>query len=156
MADMISLLGGTFLLAAAPAPADTSDPSAHAAPAVYRQECGSCHVAFPPGMLAADHWRTLMAGLSRHFGENAEVAEPARREIEDFLVGSAGGTRRFASRSEPPRLTTTTWFRRTHGATRPLFTDKRVGSAANCLACHPGAETGRYDGLAPWVRHPAH
>lgn len=125
-------------------PADT--------PASYRSECGSCHAAFPPGLLAADGWRDVMAGLSAHFGDNAAIPDAQRRELEDFLVRHAGEPRRFGSRREPARLTATTWFRRTHGTVRRTFGDPRVGSAANCGACHTEAEAGGFRPVSPLAR----
>lgn len=142
-----SLIVGTALLGAAPGAAAAGDVAAFPAdtPAGYRAECGGCHTAFPPGLLASGDWRAVMEGLSSHFGENAAVPAAARREIADFLARNAGGPRRFGSRSEPPRVSSTTWFRRTHGAVRAAFRDERIGSAANCGACHPHADAGRFD-----------
>ena len=33
--------------------------------AAWKSECGSCHVAYPPGLLPAASWRAIMAGLDR-------------------------------------------------------------------------------------------
>lgn len=122
-----------------------------APPPSYRAECGSCHVPYPPellsdgGLFSAGGWREVMAGLRTHFGENAQLEEPVRRQIEEYLVDHAGGSdRRFGSRTDPPRLTTTPWFRRNHGEVRSYFANPDVGSAANCQACHPQAEHGGY------------
>lgn len=153
MPIVASLIVGT-LLAAAPDTALSQDVAAFPAdtPASYRNECGGCHTAFPPGLLARGDWRTVMEGLPHHFGENAAIPEAAHREIEDFLVRNAGSARRFGSRSEPPRVSATTWFRRTHGTVRAAFKDPRVGSAANCDVCHHEAAVGRYERKAPLVR----
>ena len=40
-------------------------------PKAYVQECASCHVAYPPGMLPAASWARLMSGLGQHFGTDA-------------------------------------------------------------------------------------
>lgn len=111
----------------------------------YRTECGSCHVAYPPDLMSVGGWRTIMASLDAHFGENAVLEEPVRREIERYLTDhGAASERRFGSRTDPARLTTTRWFRRTHGQVKSFFTNALVGSAANCSACHQQAEQGRY------------
>ena len=39
---------------------------------LYKQECGSCHFAYPPSFLPARSWEKIMKNLSDHFGENAE------------------------------------------------------------------------------------
>jgi len=111
----------------------------------YRTECGSCHVAYPPDLMSVGGWRTIMASLDAHFGENAALEEPVRREIEHYLTEhGATSEHRFGSRTDPARLTTTRWFRRTHGQVKSFFANALVGSAAHCSACHPQAEQGRY------------
>lgn len=56
------------------------DPAAHAGDHVYRMdspvykaECTSCHIAYPPQLLSAPDWRRLLSGLDRHFGTDASV-----------------------------------------------------------------------------------
>ena len=41
--------------------------------AAWKAECGSCHAAYPPGLLPAPSWRAVMAGLDRHFGTDATI-----------------------------------------------------------------------------------
>ena len=41
--------------------------------ATYRDECGSCHVAYPPGLLPAVSWQRLMSDLPRHYGTDASL-----------------------------------------------------------------------------------
>lgn len=114
-------------------------------PPSFRTECGSCHALYPPNLLSAAGWRTIMDDLRTHFGDNAALEEPVRRQIEQYLVDHAGSSdRRFGSRTDPPRLTTTPWFRRNHGGVRSYFANVRVGSPANCSACHPRTEDWRY------------
>lgn len=123
-----------------PLPADT--------PTAYREECGSCHLAFPPALLDAGSWQRTMAELGRHFGTDASVTPAQQESIRQFLLRRAGSPQRLGTAADtgaPPRLTQTPWFRREHrevpGA---LWKDKRVNSAANCEACHAGAAQGRY------------
>jgi hypothetical protein len=117
-------------------------------PALYRTECGSCHVLYPPNLLS-DHgmsshtsgWKEIMDDLHNHFGENAELEEAVRLRISRYLVDNAASSgRRFGSRSNPARLTSTLWFHRTHGEVKQYFKDTRIGSPANCVVCHPRAE----------------
>lgn len=119
------------------------------APPAFKSECGSCHLAFPPALLAADDWRRVMGGLDKHYGDNAGLDAATRRQIEDFLVSNAGTGRRVARSAiktgELPRLTLTDWFRKEHDEVPvAVWRDKRVGSAANCGACHTQAEQGSY------------
>lgn len=127
------------------------------APPAYAAECGSCHLAFPPALLAAADWRRVMTGLDRHYGDNAALDADTARVIGDFLARHGGNADRYAHGGTPPRLTATAWFQRKHRKVPShLWQDARVRSAANCSACHPGAETGRYgehDIALPELRH---
>ena len=72
-----------------PLPADT--------PASYAAECGSCHLAYPPALLAAGDWRRVMAGLDDHFGTDAAVDARKRQEISTFLERHAGNAGKLGS-----------------------------------------------------------
>lgn len=112
----------------------------------YRQECASCHVAYPPGLLPAASWQRLMNGLGRHFGTDASLDAAATKEIAVWLAANAGTSRR--AREAPPqdRITRSAWFVREHDEV-PAAAWQRpaVRSAANCTACHPQADQGDFD-----------
>ncbi|MGE5336897.1 MAG: diheme cytochrome c [Gemmatimonadota bacterium] len=110
--------------------------------ATYRNECGSCHVAFPPALLGAGSWRAVMQGLDRHFGVDASVEAPARAEIAAYLQRAAGPARKEAGTL---RISETTWFRREHDEVSPRsWKAAAVKSAANCGACHTQADRGDF------------
>lgn len=120
-----------------PLPADT--------PASYRAECGSCHLAYPPALLAAGDWRRIMASLDDHFGSDAAVDDQKRQEITAFLERRAGNAEKLGSAGEPPRISQTARFVRKHREVPAgLWRDPRVRSPANCEACHRGAADGNY------------
>ena len=136
----LSLLLGVALPAFAdrlPLPADT--------PASYTEECGSCHLAYPPALLAAGDWQRLMAGLNDHFGTAAAVDGKKGAEIKSFLERHAGNAAKLGSAGNPPRISTTARFIRKHNEVpAKLWRDPRVKSAANCEACHRGAANGNF------------
>jgi len=110
--------------------------------ATWLRECGSCHVAYPPGLLPANGWRALMRGLDRHFGTDASVDTGTAAAIAAFLETHAG--RDVAG---PPivRITETPRFLRKHDEIAPaVFRSPKVGGAANCAACHRDAANGRF------------
>ncbi|HEX6136875.1 MAG TPA: diheme cytochrome c [Casimicrobiaceae bacterium] len=110
----------------------------------WQAECGSCHVAYPPRLLPARSWRALMSDLDRHFGTSASVDAAAGASILAFLQANAGRDR---SPAAPPllRITESPWFVREHDEVAPAeWRSPKVKSAANCGACHPGAESGRF------------
>lgn len=113
--------------------------------AAWQAECGSCHVPYPPRLLSANGWRQVMGTLDHHFGTDATLEPALAAEIGRFLQANAGADERFASVATPPRVTQTAWFVRKHDEV-PAAVWKRpaIRSAANCTACHAGAEAGSF------------
>ena len=111
----------------------------------WQQECSSCHIAYAPGLLPAESWRRVMAGLDKHFGTDASLTPAESKEITDFLVRN--GTNRWSGAASSLRITETSGFLREHrGDEVPAGAFKRpsVKSAANCQACHSGAARGDF------------
>ena len=111
------------------------------AAALYRKECGACHLAFPPSMLSAESHRRTMAGLDRHFGQNAELDAPVRDRLERWLVENAGD-----GGGAGLRITEQARFQREHREVRrEVWSRASVRSPANCAACHGGAQDWDFD-----------
>ncbi len=111
----------------------------------YAQECGSCHVAYPPRLLSASSWRALLGNLDHHFGVDANLDDHTLAAISRDLEGNAR-QREIAPEGRPVlRITETRWFRHEHDEV-PETTWKlpAVKSPANCAACHTTAEQGNY------------
>jgi len=96
-----------------------------------------------------------MTGLDKHFGENAGLDAVTARELTDYLVSNSAekSSDRRASRflaslpagATPLRITETPYFRRKHDEVRPeVWTRPKIGSPANCTACHSRAERGDF------------
>ena len=122
---------------------------------VWRTECASCHTLYHPALLPARSWLKIMTGLDKHFGENATLETKTRNEITAFLMANAADTRgglRGARIAEalgdatPLRFTDTMYFKRKHHElSSAVFKRPTIGSPANCLACHPGANSGDFE-----------
>jgi hypothetical protein len=111
----------------------------------YLKECGACHVAYPPRLLPASSWRALLAGLDRHFGDDASLEPEARAALERWLVENAGRERRPGA-APPLRITESRWFEDEHDEVPPDAAARpSVRSLANCGACHPAAERWDFD-----------
>lgn len=112
----------------------------------WKEECGSCHVAYPPQLLPATSWKQIMAALDQHYGADASVDANIAQEIEQFLIKHA--SRRSANDSsgtQLPRITETRWFRHEHDEVpASVWKHPQVKSAANCGACHTGADSGDF------------
>ncbi|HHC71739.1 MAG TPA: cytochrome C [Thiotrichales bacterium] len=166
----ITLAATLALAAALPVPADEKEAfessawGTHARPGVapvrnrlYREECGSCHMAYPPGLLPAQSWERIMTSLDDHFGENAELPERDRVRILNYLLDYAAGRAdyRVSNRvmwdlkgQQPPlRITELPYFRREHHELSPRMVRKnpKVRSFSNCDLCHVRADKGSFD-----------
>ena len=159
------LAGALALVAATAALADAGRRMPAGTPPAYRDECGSCHVPYPPGLLPARSWARLMDGLGRHYGSDASLDEATLRRLSQWLQAEAGTGRRVGEPPPEDRLTRAAWFERRHRRIDPsVWTLASVGRASNCGACHPGAARGEYDddrltvptGVAPALRRAWH
>lgn len=110
----------------------------------WKAECGACHIAYPPALLPAESWRTLMAQLDRHFGTDASVDAATAQSIAAFLERNAD-KRRSTNAAPALRITETRWFQHEHDEvpTR-IWKSAAVKSAANCEACHAQAAHGDF------------
>ncbi|MBI2527995.1 MAG: cytochrome b/b6 domain-containing protein [Candidatus Rokubacteria bacterium] len=143
--------GGLSALAALP-PRGVPDMPRHVA---YTKECGDCHPAYHPSLLPAASWKTMMAGLADHFGEDARLPAATAADIGAFLQAyaaeswdtKAANGFRHGSPAEPLRITATPYWKRTHADIAPaVFRSKAVRSSGNCNACHRDADTGGFHG----------
>jgi hypothetical protein len=103
---------------------------------VWQNECGSCHMAFPPALLSKDDWHILMQGLDKHFGVDASLDIKMRDEIGAFLESNAGSG--WGHSADTQRITETGWFVRRHKAAISMVIKGRVKSLVDCMACHTG------------------
>jgi hypothetical protein len=137
------------------------DPVANA---TYSAECGSCHMAYQPGLLPGDAWTQIMspAGLSDHYGDDASLADDVRAEITAFLLNNSADqaersrSRAFAVSANPtasgqgtrlPRITETRYFMHEHDEipARLVTGNPEVGSFSQCNSCHRGAAEGVFN-----------
>ncbi|MEO8544135.1 MAG: diheme cytochrome c [Burkholderiaceae bacterium] len=118
---------------------------AQALPA-YQQECGSCHLAYPPGLLPASSWRRIMSGLDQHFGSDASLDAAMAQQIGAWLQAHGGTTKNVDTAPPQDRITRSAWFERKHRRMpTAVWQHASVKSAANCVACHTGAAQGDFD-----------
>lgn len=123
----------------------------------YETECGSCHFAYQAGWLPARSWKKLMGTLDQHFGENAELDQTTRDKITAYLTSEAADVRqnrksqkilRSVSPDEVPvRISTLRYITHKHDEIPKRFIEgnAKVGSRANCAACHTGAASGNFN-----------
>ncbi len=112
----------------------------------HQQECSSCHVAYPPGLLPAASWARIMGSLNKHFGTDASLDDASTREIAAWLKANAGSGRRGGEEPAQDRISKANWFVRQHDeVSSSTWKRASIGSAANCSACHAGAAKGDFN-----------
>jgi hypothetical protein len=131
-----------LVVAASPAFADGS--RAPADPA-FLSECGSCHVPYPARLLSAGAWRTVMNNLDRHFGTDASIDAATARSITVYLEANAGTGGKVSTDPRLVRVTESPRFVHKHREiAAATWQSPKVQGAANCGACHAGAQDGRF------------
>ncbi len=138
---------------------------------IYTEECGSCHFAYPGGLLPTASWQKVMAGLENHFGDNAELDAQTQNAITEYLAENSADTSDYrrskaimyslkASNMPPPlRITKTPYFKREHSEipARIVQSTEFRGSLSECTNCHQQAGKGSFNeheinikGFGPW------
>lgn len=124
--------------------------------ALYKEECGSCHFAYPPGLLPGSSWTKIMSQLDQHFDDNAELEVDVQKKLTDYLLQYSAdrSTYRRSMRimrstsvdSAPIRITELPYFIHKHNEipSRMIKGNDKVGSLSNCDACHQRAEQGYF------------
>lgn len=134
----------------------TTHAQPEAAAATYQKECGACHLAYPADLLPSRSWQKLLATLSDHFGENAELATEDAQKLRDYLDANAadrGDNRRgqrmlqgIAAQQTPLRISRLPYFMRKHDEVpeRMSLGNPEVRSMSRCEACHTHAREGSF------------
>ncbi|MCP3687247.1 MAG: hypothetical protein GY784_02430 [Gammaproteobacteria bacterium] len=130
---------------------------------VYLEECGSCHMAYPPQLLPGKSWQKMLQGLEDHFGENAEVDLATSSAIASYLQEASRSNsykkmfRNLGNRS-PLRITELPYFKHEHDEipSRFIADNDKLSSLSQCDACHQDAQRGQFDEddvIIPGVGH---
>ena len=125
--------------------------------AKYKEECGSCHFAYQPGLLPARSWEKMMGELDNHFDENAELDKDTQNELTLYLIGNSADHADYkrsnrimnslGKNDAPLRITVTPYFIRKHDEIPKniLQNNPKISSFSQCAACHVNAEKGSYE-----------
>jgi len=112
----------------------------------YRNECASCHLAYPPALLPLTSWSRLLGGLDKHYGVDASLEPAEVLDISKWLEPLAGTYKKVRAEPQEDRITKAAWFVREHRKIEAeVWLRPSIKSAANCAACHTTAEQGNYN-----------
>jgi cytochrome b len=151
---VLILMAGAIRLIAALSPRPALGVPAGPLDPTYAQECGSCHMAYPPSLAPSPRWIAIMDGLPNHFGEDATLEPGLMSRIRAYLTTNAAekwDTRaahelQGSNPLDPLRLTATPfWIRMHQGIPESVFKSRAVGAKGACEKCHSDASTGRFD-----------
>lgn len=126
---------------------------------VWREECGSCHLAFHPNLLPARSWKLIVKSQAEHFGTDLALDAPTAAAIQAFLVRNAAENssseaafkinRSIASGVTPMRITETPYWVDKHRDMRESdWQMPLVKSKSNCGGCHLDAVAGTFEDAA--------
>jgi len=120
---------------------------------LFVEECASCHLLYPPFLLPKRSWKSMMATLSDHFGDDASLDEADRLAIEAYLLqNSAESSTKEAAfyilesidkKKDIIAISQTPYWEKRHkNIDKTVFNAKKVRTKSNCKACHQGFEQG--------------
>lgn len=122
-----------------------------------KAECGECHMVFFAEMLPQNSWLKILNNLVDHYGEDASIDPEPLKEIIAFHTSRASdvlnsrGARKWREGLKkgemPDRITTAPRFIRKHNDRdfKRMWTEFKVSSKADCVACHKDANKGLFD-----------
>jgi cytochrome b len=124
--------------------------------AQWREECGSCHLAFHPSLLPARSWTRLMKEQAQHFGADLAFDAPTSAALLAFMTANSADQKKteaafkigksLPADAVPLRITETPyWIKKHHDITDAQWKQPQVKSKANCAACHQDAEAGTFE-----------
>lgn len=100
---------------------------------VYRESCGTCHIALPPAVLPAETWRNLLQDED-HYGEKLQLLiGPSILVVWEYIQNFSRPP--AAGESIPYRLSESRFFKALH----PRVKLPRNIKIASCVTCHPSA-----------------
>ena len=124
--------------------------------ALYKEECGSCHFAYQPGLLPEQSWNKIMSSLDNHFGDNAELGSDTHQQILAYLTRNSADKvndrrsrkimRSISSASAPLRISEIPYIKHEHDEIprRFIIGNDKVASLSHCDACHQNAQSGSF------------
>lgn len=133
--------------------------------AQWRDECGSCHLAFHPSLLPARSWTRLMDEQAQHFGADLAFDAPTSAALLAFMTANSADLKltepafkisaSLKPDAAPLRITETPyWVKKHREISDADWKQPLVKSKANCAACHQDAEAGTFEDAAMQLPKP--
>lgn len=111
---------------------------------LYRDRCGSCHLAIPPQVFPMQTWQQLLQNPQDHYGTKiTSLIRPELLIMWDYL--STFSRPLEEGREVPYRFGSSRYFKILH----PRVELPDPISQATCLSCHPAAQEFNFRRLSP-------
>lgn len=84
--------------------------------------------------------------LPKHYGGDASLDAASVKKLTTWLTANAAPSRSMPHRPPQDRITQSAWFVHQHDEiSASVWKRPSIKSAANCVACHAGAEQGDFN-----------
>jgi hypothetical protein len=121
----------------------------------WRNECGSCHLAFHPNLLPNRSWKALLSGQAQHFGSDLALDTNTSTALLAYATANSADsglteasykiTRSLKPQETPLRISETPyWVKKHRNITPAQWQAPAIKSKANCAACHLDADAGTF------------
>jgi len=119
----------------------------------FENECGSCHMIYPPYLLPKKSWVTMMQDLENHFGDDASIDTNKNISIMAYLKANSAENstheaafkilKSLKENDSTIAITQTPYWKSRHKhIDNEIFLSQEVKNKANCSACHQDIEYG--------------
>lgn len=141
----------------APAFSEAKQATDQAAATLYKEECSSCHMAYPANLLPSRSWDKILNQLGQHFGEDASLDAATLRQLRRYLQDNSADAvnshrsrrllRSLPANRTPLRISELPYIRHKHDEipARYISGNPQVKHLSNCNACHQGAGQGIFN-----------
>ncbi|MCF6280620.1 MAG: cytochrome b/b6 domain-containing protein [Candidatus Polarisedimenticolaceae bacterium] len=124
--------------------------------ALWREECGSCHLAFHPSLLPARSWQKMLREQATHFEEDLFLEADTINALQIFLTNNAAEwaateaawkiNHSIAENETPLSITETGYWQEKHGELADaVWQTDPVKGKSDCAACHLDADLGTFE-----------
>lgn len=113
---------------------------------LYIENCGTCHLAIPPGLLPTQTWLDLIQDAQHYGVQIRPLVDPQRLIVWNYL--RTYSRPRTSEEQTPYRVASSRFFRALH----PNVKFSQPITLSNCASCHIGAREYDFRTLTPeWV-----
>jgi hypothetical protein len=114
---------------------------------LYLENCATCHVPLPPGVLPTETWQTILEKPEQHYGTSLKnLIRLTQVIIWEYLRTFSRPL--LKDEPQPMYISQSRYFKALHPGVelpKPL-------TIKTCIGCHPGAEKFDYLTLSPQFR----